>query len=87
MPAGSGRVGDPDQAPGLNGLQTAARILAEHGAAWDRFRVDAHLAGWVAARERGLDVDTCDAVVDAALDGVRRLIRHWAAEDPGDPGE
>ncbi len=61
-------------------LQAAAVVLAFHDTAWEGLRTTAHLHGWVAARERGLDVPTCDAVVDAALAGVRKRLTEWAEE-------
>jgi len=61
-------------------LQSAAVCLSSHDVAWRHLQTTAHLSGWVAARERGLDVATCDAIIDAALAGVRLRLTEWAEE-------
>lgn len=64
----------------MSPLQAAAVCLSSHDPAWGNLRTTARLAGWVAARERGLDVTTCDAIIDAALAGVRLRLTEWAEE-------
>lgn len=68
----------------MNRLQQAARTLADYDTAWQMFETRAVLAGWVEARQRGLSVETCDAIVIPAVAAIRDLIRQWADEDPAD---
>ena len=53
------------------------RISAVHPAGRKMLMTKAHLAGWVQARQRGISVHDCDAIVDAALAGVIELLEKW----------
>ncbi len=61
-------------------LQAAAVCLSSHGPAWSNLTTRAHLDGWVVARQHGLTVQACDAIINAALAGVRRRLTEWAEE-------
>lgn len=73
-----------------NDLQTAAAsVTAMHDAARQMIRTKAHLRAWLVARERGiantpaagghLGPEDCDALADAALDGMFELMAEWAS--------
>ena len=47
---------------------------------WEMLHIDARLKAWVVARELGLSVAQCDAVANAAVDGVRERLEAWEAE-------
>jgi hypothetical protein len=69
----------------MTDLREAARYLADQDFAWQHLDDRAHLDGWAAARRHGLDVATCDAIVGAAVAGVRNLISQWADGQPRQP--